>query len=172
MSFSLGAATGERKSSRDVSLGYASAASPANALIKPHRGRSRRVEEATPREKTHAVMTARGDTPPREAPETPPVTKPRKIADVSAHCGSVFVYATVAAESGLELYNDITDSTSSGTICGRPMLFYPMVTDEDGRVFMQHRVVNQADGTLSCAYAKIQDRDGPPLVSNFSLETM
>lgn len=99
---------------------------------------------------------------------------PVAVAGTPSSNGPPWVFATVVADNCLPLF-DLKDSgdpdpeLQRGTATGRVCLLYPMVRDDNGAVYMQHRTVNATTGELTALFAQIQPENGPVKVSEFSL---
>ena len=87
---------------------------------------------------------------------------------------SPWVYVTITEPGGIPLMRPAVSGEPDplervGVVSGRTCLFYPMIKDDDGAVYMEHRLVNSKTGEMQISFAQIQGVDGPPRVSEFCI---
>jgi hypothetical protein len=153
---------------RDLALGYAGKSKGGRRT----RRYTRPVPTSEPEQRI--ASTRATQVPPTDAP-LPTMRAPEpndKQPDMNSQLSTtnVSVLVTPARDvEYLELYDHLGDTKSVGSASGRLRLFYPMVRSADGRVFMEHRIVNPRTGELTSKYALIQEATGDPLVGDFQL---
>jgi hypothetical protein len=168
MATTFGAGNGERTMQRDLALGYAGKSKGGR--------RTRRYTRPVPRsEPDRRAASPRATQVPSPATPLPMMRAPETIdkqpdIDSPSSTTNVSVLVTPARDvEYLKLYDHLGDTTSVGSASGRLRLFYPMFRSADGRVFMEHRIVNPRTGELTSKYALIQEATGDPLVEDFEL---